>query len=91
MINTVYELLCSLKEKGVNDIEPYLNIGHNPTIGDMYEELTKELANKAIFNGLQLSVVSGKIKNIYGKLSKQIDCMIVTGEGEKIPFTNDYI
>ncbi len=91
MINTVYELLCSLKEKGVNDIEPYLNIGHNPTIGDMYEGLTKELANKAIFNGLQLSVVSGKIKNIYGKLSKQIDCMIVTGEGEKIPFTNDYI
>lgn len=91
MINTIYELLVNLKEKGVKEIEPYLNIGHNPTIGNMYEGLTKQLLNKAIFKNLSLHVSSGKIKNIHGVLSNQIDCMIVTGKGENIPFTNDYI
>lgn len=91
VINTIYELLSSLKDKGIAEIEPYLNIQHNPTIGDMYEGLTKELVNRAIFKGLDLRVCSGKIKNIYDELSRQIDCMIVVGEGDKIPFTNDYI
>ena len=91
MINTIYELLSLLKDKGVAEIEPYLNIQHNPTIGDMYEGLTKILTDKAIFKGLDLRVTSGKIKNIYGVLSRQIDCMIVVGDGEKIPFTEDYI
>ena len=89
--NTIYELLYSIKDKGVAEIEPYLNIQHNPTIGDMYEGLTKILTDKAIFKGLDLRVTSGKIKNIYGVLSRQIDCMIVVGNGEKIPFTEDYI
>lgn len=91
MISTIYELLSSLKDKGIAEIEPYLNIQHNPTIGDMYEGLTKEIVDKAIFKGLDLRVSSGKIKNIYGVLSRQVDCMIVIGEGDKIPFTNDYI
>ena len=87
MINTIYELLSLLKDKGIAEIEPYLSIQHNPTIGDMYEGLTKILTDKAIFKGLDLRVTSGKIKNIYGVLSRQIDCMIVVGDGEKIPFT----
>lgn len=91
MIDTIYDLLLSLKDKGVAQIEPFLNIQHNPTIGDMYEGLTKSLAKKALFKGLDLRVESGKIKNIHGDLSKQIDCMIVVGPGEKIPFTHDYI
>lgn len=91
MINTIYDLLSSLKDKGIAEIEPYLSIKHNPTIGDMYEGLTKSLVEKAIFKGLDLRVTSGKIKNIYGELSRQIDCMIVVGCGEKIPFTQDYI
>ena len=43
MIKTFKDLLQDLKEKGIQEIEQYLNIGHNPTIGDMYEGLTKEL------------------------------------------------
>ena len=91
MIKTFKDLLQDLKEKGIQEIEQYLNIGHNPTIGDMYEGLTKELMEKSIFEGLELSVVSGKIINDDGVLSRQIDCMIVVGDGEKLPYTDSYI
>lgn len=91
MIKTFKDLLQDLKEKGIQEIEQYLNIGHNPTIGDMYEGLTKELMEKSIFEGLELSVVSGKIINDDGDLSRQIDCMIVVGDGEKLPYTDSYI
>lgn len=91
MINTVHDLLLSLKNQGIAEIEPFLQIQHNPTIGDMYEGLTKNILEKAVFKGLELKVVSGKIKNIHGKLSRQIDCMLVIGVGELIPFTDDYI
>lgn len=91
MIETIYQLLFAMKENGIKEIEPYLHIGHNPTIGDMYEGLTKQLMEKTIFKNFNMSVVSGKITNSSGKLSKQIDCMIVLGQGTKIPYTDEYI
>lgn len=91
MIETVHELLAAMKEKGIEDIEPYLNIGHNPTIGDMYEGLTHQLMEGAIFKNFNMHVVSGKITNASGQFSKQIDCMIVIGEGEKLPYSDNYI
>lgn len=61
-------------------------------IGNMYEGLTKEMAEKSLFDGMDLKVASGKITNqVDGKISKQIDCMIVIGEGTEIPYTKDYI
>lgn len=91
MIETIHELLVAMKEKGIEDIEPYLNIEHNPTIGEMYEGLTHQLMERTIFKDFNMHVVSGKIINASGKLSKQIDCMIVIGEGEKLPYTDNYI
>lgn len=91
MIQTIYQLLAAMKDRGVKEIEPYLGIGHNPTIGDMYEGLTKELMEKAIFSNFDMHVVSGKITNKSGELSRQIDCMIVIGQGDKVPFTDEYI
>lgn len=91
VIKTYSDLLLELKNKGVEEIEQYLNIGHNPTIGSMYEGLTKDLVKKTIFEGLDLQVVSGKITNEAGQYSKQIDCMIVVGDGVKLPFTDEYI
>ena len=91
LIETIYQLLAAMKDRGVKEIEPYLGIGHNPTIGDMYEGLTKELMEKAVFRNFDIHVVSGKITNKSGELSRQIDCMIVIGQGDKIPFTNEYI
>lgn len=91
IIKTYSDLLLELKNKGVEEIEKYLNIGHNPTIGSMYEGLTKDIAKKTVFEGLDLHVVSGKITNKAGKFSKQIDCMIVVGDGVKLPYTDEYI
>lgn len=91
LIETIYQLLAAMKDRGVKEIEPYLGIGHNPTIGDMYEGLTKELMEKAVFRNFDMHVVSGKITNKSGELSRQIDCMIVIGQGDKIPFTDEYI
>lgn len=91
MINTVKELLDSLKEKGISEIEDFLYIKHGPTIGAMYEGLTKQLMDKAVFQGLDLKVCSGFIENSNGDLSRQIDCMIVVGSGKQIPYTEEYI
>lgn len=90
IIKTVSELLLELRNKGVREIEKFLNIDHNPTIGAMYEGLTQEISRKAIFDGLDLRVVSGKITNKNNVLSNQIDCMIVVGEGEQLPYTDFY-
>lgn len=91
IIETIHQLLVAMKKNGIKEIEPYLNIGHNPTIGDMYEGLTQQLMEKTIFKDLDMHVVSGKITNSSGKLSKQIDCMIVLGQGDKLPYTDKYI
>ena len=40
---------------------------------------------------MDLKVTSGKIVNSEGDYSKQIDCMVVIGEGQDIPFTNDTV
>ena len=54
VINTVKDLMDSLKEKGISEIEDFLYIKHGPTIGAMYEGLTKELMDKAIFKDVDL-------------------------------------
>ncbi len=90
-VETISELLCAIRDIGLKQIEPMHDIKHGPTIGEMYEGLTQEIVEKAIFNGLDLRVVSGKIVNNSGVYSDQIDCMIVVGEGKAIPYTDKYI
>ena len=91
MIRNTNELLEAIRDKGINEIDEFNNIKHAPTIGDMYEGLTKKIAEEAIFEGMDLRVVSGFITNDEGEMSKQIDCMIVIGEGKKIPNTDAFI
>lgn len=90
MINTIKDLLEALMSQGVKEINTFLDIKHGPTIGNMYEGLTKELMNKAIFKNLNLKVCSGFIFNEENELSKQIDCMIVVGDGIKFPYSEEY-
>jgi len=91
-IKTINQLLTGIKNKGIKEIEPFLKIGHGPMIGNMYEGLTKEIVEKSLFDGMNLRVVSGKITNqVDGKLSNQIDCMVVIGDGTKLPYSGDYI
>lgn len=67
------------------------NIKHAPTIGAMYEGLTRELLDRAIPPALDVRVVSGFVEGHDGQLGPQTDAMIVTGEGKPVPFTNDFV
>ncbi|WP_339276844.1 DUF6602 domain-containing protein [Paenibacillus sp. FSL W8-0426] len=91
MIVTISDFLQSVMNKEKELIKKYEIVRHGPTIGDMYEGLTSDLLNKAIFEGLDVRIASGKIKNKEGEFSNEIDCMIVEGEGERIPYTDKYI
>jgi hypothetical protein len=91
MIRTVSDFLEELKKRGQELIKKYHIVNHPVLIGDMYEGLTQQILDKALFDGLNLKIVGGKIKNSTGQLSSEIDCMVVEGDGEQIPFTEKYI
>ena len=55
MINTLAELLKELSEKENQRLKE-LDITHPPTIGAMYEGLTADIMQKALFAGLNLVV-----------------------------------
>ncbi|WP_406227520.1 DUF6602 domain-containing protein [Pseudomonas siliginis] len=65
-------------------------VKHGPTIGDMYEGLTKSILERLNLPALGLKIVSGFMR-AGENLSGQIDCMIVMGEGEKIKYLDRYI
>src|SRR5690606_26598097 len=91
MINTVADLLNEFSHKEQELLKTYDIIKHPGIIGDMYEGLTKEILDKSIFEGLGLKVRAGKITSSKKELSGEIDCMLVVGDGQKIPYTDKYI
>ena len=81
MIRTVADLLEKLMVKEREKLPEYDDIQHPGLFGEMYEGLAKALVGKALFEGMDLRVASGKIRNAKGNLSGQIDCMVgVFGE-----------
>lgn len=89
MIRTAAEFLRQLRDQELVRLDNY-KMDHKPTIGDMYEGLSAELLGRAIPIELGLRLVSGFIIDSDGNISGQIDCMLVSGEGENIPYTSDY-
>lgn len=89
MIKTVAEMLQGFIQEETKKLDAYA-MKHGPTIGDMYEGLSAELLNKSIPEQLNLSIVSGFVTDGGQHLSGQMDCMLVQGEGEKVPYTNAY-
>jgi hypothetical protein len=68
------------------------SVTHAPTIGDMYEGLTRELLERAIPQELNLRLIDGFVRGVDGNLSHQTDAMLVMGEkGEQIPKTDKWI
>jgi hypothetical protein len=61
------------------------NLQHCPSIGDMYEGLSKEILAKTLPFGINLQIVDGFIIDADGKNSPQIDCMLVKRIEERIP------
>lgn len=67
------------------------NVKHAPTIGDMYEGLTKELLERAIPPNLGLRLVDGFVIGVDGKPGNQIDAMLVMGDkGRQISKTTKW-
>ena len=89
MIDRVADLLAKLVTEETRRLGEY-HLTHGPTIGEMYEGLTREILNTAIPRELSLDVVKGFVTDESGILSPEIDCMIVQGSGETIPYTNKY-
>lgn len=89
MISTIADLLKGIieKERAIIDAE---DISHGPTIGDMYEGLAREILERAIPSTLDIRVVDGFVRGSDGRLSPQLDAMIVTGEGREVPRTGSY-
>lgn len=87
MIRTVADLINNLVEKERESMDS-LKIEHAPTIGSMYEGLSEKLLKSAIPEGLNLKVTSGFITDCKDNMSGQIDIMIVSGDGKKIPNTD---
>lgn len=88
MIRNVAELLKEFvdRERKVLDSYP---LAHGPTIGSMYEGLTREALEQGIPKEIGLQVVSGFA--FFGShLSGEIDCMVVRGSGERVPYTSKY-
>ncbi len=89
MINTISDLLRAFAAEERKKLDEF-KLGHGPTIGAMYEGLSREILERAIPEFLNLQVVDGFI-SFNDEQSGQIDCMLVQGEGTKIPSTKSYI
>jgi hypothetical protein len=90
MIRTVADFLLQLKEKEAARLAQQA-ITHAPTIGDMYEGLSMDLLQRAVPADLELQLVTGFIHDGSGGMSGQVDCMLVRGAGEPIPYTTGYL
>jgi hypothetical protein len=87
MIRTIADMLRALAERESVLIEG-ARIRHAPTIGSMYERLTTQLLEYVLPEGAELSLVAGFAEDTTGKLSGQIDCMLVSGSGTPVPHTD---
>jgi len=91
MIQTVAQFLDEFLElqKPLLDEEA---VKHGPSIGDMYEGLTREVLGKVIPPVFEVQIIDGFIEGHDGRLSPQIDAMLVAGSaGRRMPHTAHYV
>ena len=90
MITSFAQFLEQLQAKEA-EILAAESVKHAPTIGDMYEGLTRNLVERAIPEGLNLRLVDGFVVGVDGQYSHQTDAMLVMGEsGRQIPKTEKW-
>jgi hypothetical protein len=88
-MDVLAEVLKKIRDHEKSILDEH-EIKHGPTIGKMYEGLTNKILGRSSLDKYNLKVVSGFMRS--GKdMSGQIDCMVVFGEGENIPNTDDFI
>lgn len=90
MITSFAEFLEQLQAKEA-ELLAAESVQHAPTIGDMYEGLTRELVKRAIPKELNLRLVDGFVIGVDGKHSHQTDAMLVKGDrGRQLPKTDTW-
>jgi len=89
MLRNVAEIIDGFLNEEKKKLDEF-DLKHGPTIGKMYEGLTANVLERAIPETLGLQIVSGVIFDDSGQMTGEIDCMLVKGEGESIPYTNSY-
>ena len=92
-IKNIADLLNEIFKSNVLKAENYLEDNgtkHPVLIGDIYEGVTADLLRRTLFEELNLKVVTGQVRLHNGELSNQIDCIIVKGNPQKMPFTDKY-
>ncbi|MBK8392045.1 MAG: hypothetical protein IPL23_23470 [Saprospiraceae bacterium] len=92
MISTVADFLEEFKKYAIEKIEAdEKDVVHRPTIGNIFEGLTSNILDKAIFKDFNLKIVQKSfIYNDSNIMSPEMDCLIVVGDGINISFTNQY-
>jgi hypothetical protein len=88
MIETIAQLLKAFSDNERRQLDAQ-KIEHGPTIGAMYEGLTRELLDRAVPPQLELRVLSG-FAYFKDHTSGELDCMLVRGDGERVPYTEKY-
>ena len=89
MIRSISDLLKSFIDQEIKKLDEF-DLKHGPTIGKMYEGLTSDILNKTVPEKLNLKTTTGVIYDDTGLMTGEIDCMLVRGEGLKIPYTESY-
>jgi hypothetical protein len=91
MISRASELLEKFIQEESSKLAQY-DMPHMPTLGEAYEEITKQGVDNAfvIPKFLDLRVVRGFVKMGNDRLPQQIDCMLVVGEGERYGLTEQF-
>lgn len=91
MISYASELLAKFILEESSKLAQY-DMPHMPTLGEAYEEITKQGIDKkfVIPKFLDLMVVKGFVKMGNERLPQQIDCMLVVGEGERYGLIEQY-
>src|SRR4051812_34025644 len=90
MIKTVADFLRELKAQQ-EKIAASKGIKHRVTIGEMYENITVGLLEHALFENLNINIVTRSfIIDDHGNRSHELDIMIIEGQGRPIEFTDRF-
>jgi hypothetical protein len=89
MLRTVADVLQGFANEEKSKLDSF-KLNHGPTIGKMYEGLTSDILSRAIPEDIGLRMVSGIIYDDSEKMTGEIDCLLVEGEGIQLPHTSSY-
>lgn len=90
MITSVAKFLDAFQQKQA-EVLGRQSVEHAPTIGDMYEGLTRDILDRAIPPSLELRIIDGFAIGPNGARSNQCDVLLVMGnKGHPIPYTTSF-